>query len=361
MEDKVLLATARIKRMVSDITDPDYNTTAVDINTGAISSLSGQLIASLASDEGIFVGNPGIINVTTLGNIRKVSGNRNAYFYYELYQSGSSGETLIATSDNTPDITNTSYEEFFASALLNNGIWSATDRIVIKYYGVKASGGGTNPTYQFQFGGTEPVRTLLPVPVSVVPSEDADGIQADTSNFNNILSGADNDVQKALDTLDDHSHTLQEITDQSNITTDRIIVGNLTIDTDVLYTSGSNVGIGTTNLPEKLTVEGNISASSFIGNGSKVQSSVSASFNTAVSFSENKIMKIVTGSSVSMSFDSTGAVVGMVVLNQVSASGLYHPTEFIRLSGEFDSAKMNYVYYHYIGNSEILMTISQQQ
>lgn len=257
-------------RMVSDISDPDYNTTAVDINTGAISSLSGQLIASLASDEGLFIGNPGIINVTTLGNIRKVSGNRNAYFYYELYQSSSLGETLVATSDNTPDITNTSYEEFFASALLNNGIWSATDRVVIKWYGVKASGGGNNPTYQFQLGGTEPVRTLLPVPVSVVPSEDADGIQTDTSNFNNILSGADTDVQKALDTLDDHSHTLQQVTDEGNITTDRIIVGDLTVDTDTLYTNGSNVGIGTTNLPEKLTVEGNISASAFIGDGSQL-------------------------------------------------------------------------------------------
>jgi len=37
-------------------------------------------------------------------------------------------------------------------------------------------------------------------------STDATGIATVTTNFNNILSASDTDVQKALDTLDDHSH-----------------------------------------------------------------------------------------------------------------------------------------------------------
>jgi hypothetical protein len=248
-------------RMVTDTDDPDYNTTPVDVSTGAISNISGQLIASLVSDEGLFIGNPGVINIVTIGNIRKVSGNRDAYFYYELYKRDSGGtETLLSISDNTPNITNVNYGESFTSSLLSGHTWSSTDRVVIKYYGVKSTSSGQDPVYEFQFGGDSPVRTLLPVPVSVVPSEDADGIQTDTSNFNNILSGADTDVQKALDTLDDHSHTLQEVTSEGNITTDRIIIGDLTVDTNTIYTDGSgNVGIGTNNPQNELHVKGDSS------------------------------------------------------------------------------------------------------
>jgi hypothetical protein len=102
------------------------------------------------------------------------------------------------------------YQEFTASTLLNNGAFSSTDRLVIKYYGTLLN--GTSSTYKFQFGGASPVRTLLPVPVSVIPSDLASDILLSTVAFNGKLSAADTNVQLALNTLDDHVHSATEIT-----------------------------------------------------------------------------------------------------------------------------------------------------
>ncbi len=156
-------------KLVTDISDPSYNTVAVNVSTGAIAG-NNQLIASLASDEGIIIGQLGIFNVTTIGMIRKTAGGANATatFYFEIYKRSSGNtETLIAISDNTLPVSSATYVEFTANALFNDGLFSATDRIVLKFYGNK-TGVGANPTFDFQFGGLTPVRTLIPVPVQAL-------------------------------------------------------------------------------------------------------------------------------------------------------------------------------------------------
>jgi hypothetical protein len=155
-------------KLVTSISDTDYNTIAVDIPTGDITT-TGQFIAALATEANVLVGNPGIINLLTIGNVRRTSGSGTAEFYYEVYHRDSGGtETLITTSDTTPPVSAGVYTEFLATALLNNGIFVETDRIVIKYYANRI-GSGSNPEYDFQFGGTAPVRTTFPVPASNLP------------------------------------------------------------------------------------------------------------------------------------------------------------------------------------------------
>lgn len=156
-------------RMVSSVEDPDYNTAAVDISTGAITG-ADQLLAELVADANLFVGNPGVINLATIGNVKKVSGGANTFaeFYFKVFQRDELGaETLVGTSGKTPQVEGLTYEQFSAVAMVNNGTFVATDRIVIRYYGTKI-GGGSSPVYNFQFGGSDPVRTTLPIPASLL-------------------------------------------------------------------------------------------------------------------------------------------------------------------------------------------------
>jgi hypothetical protein len=196
-------------RLVTSISDPDYPVSPVNINTPAISG-QNQVVGQLVSDPGVILGNPGVITINTIGQIRKISGNANqqAAFYYEVYRYDGVLEQLetepTATSNVTPAVTSTAYEQFFASAVFNNGVFGPLDRIVVRYYANQVQNSGA--VYQFQFGGDNPVRTLFPVPVEVIPAPDASKIFVDTGDFDGLLDGNDNTVQQALDTLDDHNH-----------------------------------------------------------------------------------------------------------------------------------------------------------
>lgn len=157
-------------KAVSSITDPDYNTTAVNIPTGALTSTTvPKYCGGIISSANIIIGNPGIFTMSTIGQIRRTSGSAEGIFFYEVYKRTSAGvENLIVRSADTVPISAAIYTEFQAAALFNNGVFTETDRIVIKFYGLRLAG-GSDPSFDFQFGGTIPVRTTLPVPLTVVP------------------------------------------------------------------------------------------------------------------------------------------------------------------------------------------------
>jgi hypothetical protein len=228
-------------RMVSSLDDEDYNDTAVDIPAPIANTTGEQLLASLVADPALFIGNPGIVNIITIGNIKKVSGNSNEFaeFFFKVFKRDSDDvETLIATSDTTgpvnPAVLN-SYFEFSAQALLNNGTFVTTDRIVVKYYAIKLGGNPNNLLYNFQFGGSSPVRTLIPVPISVIPTGNAASILVDTTNFTNetILQTSDSNVQAALERLNTHDHDDQYIAIENGTGTD-LTLNNSEVDTVAL-------------------------------------------------------------------------------------------------------------------------------
>lgn len=170
--------------------------TTDNLQAGGTSLITGanSLVGQFICDTNLFVGNPGVIGITTVGNIKKVSTNTaNAEFYFTIskYDTLTSTESaVLTTSGTTSTITSTGYEQFFETALLNNGDFLATDLIIIKYYANKI-GDLNDPIYAFQFGGGSPVRTLIPVPVSVLPLETKVNKSGDTMTGDLTIDNAD--------------------------------------------------------------------------------------------------------------------------------------------------------------------------
>lgn len=154
-------------KLVDSISDIEYNDIAVNVTTPTINGPNIE-IARLVTYAGLLTGNPGTINLTTVGNVRRISGNSEATFNYEIYHRDNLGvESLIGVSSMSANVGVNIYEQFSATALFNNGDWNLTDRIVIVFYGTKI-GSGSNSIFEFQFGGTNPIRTIIPVPANVL-------------------------------------------------------------------------------------------------------------------------------------------------------------------------------------------------
>jgi len=189
--------------MVTDIQDVRYNSTAVDVSTPAITTTS-QLVSQRISDAGVLIGQPGVFNITTFGNIRHLSGSGTATFFFRVYHRDAAGvETLICTSSTSNPVTNGGYTEFSASGVWNDGDFAATDRIVIKSYANRIAG-GSDPVYQFQFGGAIPVRTLLPVPFSVVDA----GYEMKTNKQNSLAVDGSGIKYPTVDSVNDKLKTV---------------------------------------------------------------------------------------------------------------------------------------------------------
>ena len=190
-------------RGVSSIDDADYDTTAVDITTPVVNGVKVP-VGSVIADANLFLGNPGVISVPIVGNVRSSANNVEAEFYFEIYKRDSSGvETLIGQeSTKTRTVTNQSYEEFNATALLNNGLFTETDRLVFKFFADKK--GSVDGTFDFQYGGGSPVRILLNVPIDVT-------LQAERLSYDNTGTNITaTNVQTAITELDAQDTNIQE-------------------------------------------------------------------------------------------------------------------------------------------------------
>jgi len=161
--------------LVRNITDSRYNTVAVDVPTPTITGTiaSPTFCGAVISDPSILLGNPGVFNFSVIGKIRRTGGSTSsgADFFFSIYKRDTSGvETLIA--DSSPVVVPANggvYVEYISIALWNNGIFLSTDRVVLKFYGIK-TGGGSGATYEFLFGGGDPVRGTAAISSAIIPN-----------------------------------------------------------------------------------------------------------------------------------------------------------------------------------------------
>jgi len=267
-------------KLVNTIDDPDYNTVPVNIQTGNITT-ADQFIAGLITTPNQISGNPGVFNITTIGNIRKAagSGSGEATFFYRIYKRDNLGnETEVCVSDPTLPVGNGTYAEFQASGIFNDGIFGPTDSIVVKYYATRIEG-GSDPAYEFQFGGDSPIRTVVPIPTSAIPNtslEQLNDVYIDPmtlSNGNTLVYDAMSQLWK--------NGTGGGGGGITNYCEDNYIPysgsSGTALDTSPLYVNGASVYVNTTSSPSMATLE---------VNGSLAVSGI-ANFNNALLYSNS--------------------------------------------------------------------------
>lgn len=247
--------------LVTDTADIRYDTPAVDFSTGAITT-TDQLVTSLITDANILSGNTGVFNFKTDAKIKRVSGTGQAQFFFKIYKRDSAGtETLIVQSDSTPPVTSGGYVQFTTTALWDYGTFLSTDRIVLKLYANRlTSPTGTNPIYNFQFGGTTPVKsstssTKVKLYTTKVPA--TPGISGDF--FEKIHKGAlwfaGNTESKTKFILDISKKKLAEYSDEMGTgSTVRVSIFKSCSDTTAIYSKIVDLNSGEMWLLEKDTV-----------------------------------------------------------------------------------------------------------
>jgi len=161
--------------LVRSTADSRYDDPAENVPTPVITGTiaSPTFCGAVISDPSILLGNPGVFNFSLIGKIRRAGGSTSsgADFFFTIYKRDISGvETKIA--DGAPVVVPANggiYIEYISIALWDNGIFLSTDRVVLKFYGIK-TGGGSGATYEFLFGGADPVRGTAAISSAIIPN-----------------------------------------------------------------------------------------------------------------------------------------------------------------------------------------------
>lgn len=192
--------------MLSDVASdigPYAQMPILSLFTAGTLGTSTRTITTTPSVFKSFATNTGYPNTTVLPagvmlahyETEKASGSNNYYTYWELYKRTSGGtETLLGTSDNSSESAlNTVIQHTLALTLSTNEVLSATDRLVIKVYGVMVS---SSATCSLRFDSTTGAKLqLASSPYNYIPADDSLVVHkagTETITGNKTISGTTN-------------------------------------------------------------------------------------------------------------------------------------------------------------------------
>jgi hypothetical protein len=162
-------------RAPTTTSDPDFSETPVDLPIGPIVGADTYL-GSYISDPGVLQGVVPETQLLGFSQIRRTIGSGTAFFYVELYKRDDLGvETLITKSNNTAPVENSNFIEFNSTAIIPDTVLEPTDRLVIKFYASRISG-GNDPSFEFRTQGANPAREVLQVPASTISHDSISGV-----------------------------------------------------------------------------------------------------------------------------------------------------------------------------------------
>lgn len=177
-------------RLVRDTHDSDFPATVQVVESPNIGANEIN-IGNFITDSGTRAHHFDNLTLTVSGQARKVdAGTANIALRFEVWvRRVDNSEYLIGASGSVP-VTIAQFTDLHATAIIPHVEFMLGDRLVLKYFASKF-GTGFNPKVRYRLGGEDPMRALLPLPITAMLPDFGDAAYKNTGTTSNTVAAGD--------------------------------------------------------------------------------------------------------------------------------------------------------------------------